>query len=136
MEAPAVPSGNESSDDLTVLLRDKQGFATTSEMSSTVPKRVLNIDSSCNTGQAPSEHYAACPSDADARPAAGSPRTPVMRWPHSSRGVLAICPPIPAQVPENSVPSPEPVRGWRCTTRLAITAATATIASPINGNSL
>src|SRR5664280_550343 len=76
-------------------------------------------------------------------------RPPVVHWPLSSRGFrppvhsgLAQVtrppppPPPPAQVPENAVPSPVPVRGWRCTTMQAITAATATIASAMNGNSL
>jgi hypothetical protein len=37
---------------------------------------------------------------------------------------------------ENVVPSPEPVDGWRCTTRRAITVAAATIVSAMYGNSL
>src|SRR5664280_2565179 len=72
-------------------------------------------------------------------------RPPVVHWPLSSRGfrppvhsglAQVTRPPPAAQVPENAVPSPVPVRGWRCTTMQAITAATATIASAMNGNSL
>ena len=42
----------------------------------------------------------------------------------------------PSHDSENVVPSPAPVDGWRWTTMQAITAATATIASAMYGNSL
>ena len=48
----------------------------------------------------------------------------------------AACVWTPGHTSESVDPSPEPVDGWRCTTKQAIMAATATIASAMNGNSL
>jgi hypothetical protein len=86
-------------------------------------------------------------------PAAGLhlSRPSVMRWPcfvgrgfvgrgfggvYTVTALKATHPRPLAQLPGKADPSPAPVRGWRCTTRQAITAAAATIASAMKGNAL